>query len=615
MATVKNFGLEGVASEVQLGKAGPSFKADAGKVEVRDVVGTLTNVKIANAVASDEAVTLAQLQAVQEGQVSDGFAIVLGDVAVDGDGSWSPGAVPLTNTTKVSDAVDQLNEILAKLVPSAPPNFPNGTLSITNGANTNSPRLASGAVPDNTSGGHGLSASSTVFRVAAATVSTNTFGDVGPGDTGTVQWLLNDTVIGSRALTGTGDNGTYSGLVIADQKDFPVSTPGFWKSFDATVTSGAVANSGINKVEMYHTGASAGTNEVFFVRDTLTSGSVISSASIAENVQGTLSYSSSVPHYGSGASLTANLSLNNLSGETYYGGSTPLTITGTNSIIGSQTFTYSTLGISTPIARNTTSATAVTPITINLNGSNVFAVGTIQGATQNVHTTVAAANLSSTNVLVMAGTQSGKVYELNVPVTGLGSIPNSSNAIRVANGAGDKPTAAASAWTSSSALQTYDAAVVAGVLAHNQTNYTSYLPAGPDLSTGRSGAQYVTFSFNRASASKFKIHVTGSYAGLWIKLPGVSDNASIASESANNHGGWWNAFQPYDGSGVPGEAGDPNAGCALGTLATGGTMTGASALEVTFGTQSSTNSTGNQILVRFRLNAGQSITALSFTNS
>lgn len=614
MATVKNFGLEGVASEVQLGKAGPSFKADSGNVEVRGTLGDLTNVKAANAVALDDLVTLAQLQAVQEGQVSDGFAIILGDVTTDGDGSWSPGAVPLTNTTKVSDAVDQLNEILAKLVPAAPANFPASTsMAVTSVGNT--PRLASGAVPDNTSGGHGLSASSTVIRIQAATVSgANSWNDVGPGDTGTLQLLVNDTVIGSRALTGTGDNGTFSGLVISDQKDFPVSTPGFWKSLDVAVTNAAVANSGINKIEVYHTGAAAGTNEVFFVRDTLTAGSAISGASIVENAQGTLAYSSSVPHYGTGASLTGNLSLNNLAGETYYGGTTPLTVSGTNSIIASQTYTYSTLGISTPIARNTTSATAVTPITINLNGSNVFAQGTIQGATTNVAANVAAANLSSTNVLVMNGTQAGKVYELNVPVSGLGVLPNNNNATRVANGSGDKPTTAATAWTSSSALQTYDAAVVAGVLAHNQTNYTSYLPAGPDLSVGRSGAQYVTFSFNRASVSKFKIHVTGTYAGLWIKLPGISDNSSIAFEAATNQGGWWNAFQPYDGAGVPGEAGDPNAGCALGAIATGSTMTGAGALEVTFGTQSSTNATGNQILVRFRLNAGQSISALSFSN-
>jgi hypothetical protein len=44
-------------------------------------------------------------------------------------------------------------------------------------------------------------------------------------------------------------------------------------------------------------------------------------------------------------------------------------------------------------------------------------------------------------------------------------------------------------------------------------------------------------------------------------------------------------------------------------------MGGASGTYVaTFGTQTSTNATGNTILVRFKLAAGQSVSALSFTN-
>ncbi len=44
-------------------------------------------------------------------------------------------------------------------------------------------------------------------------------------------------------------------------------------------------------------------------------------------------------------------------------------------------------------------------------------------------------------------------------------------------------------------------------------------------------------------------------------------------------------------------------------------MSGASGtFALTFGAQSSTNAAGNVILVRFRLNAGQSVTALAFSN-
>jgi hypothetical protein len=77
----------------------------------------------------------------------DGFHLPLGDVTANGDGSWLPGAVALSNNLPVSEAVDRLNEVLSKLLPAQPSDFPNGTLTVTNTAGS-SPRLASG-VTDN----------------------------------------------------------------------------------------------------------------------------------------------------------------------------------------------------------------------------------------------------------------------------------------------------------------------------------------------------------------------------------------------------------------------------------------------------------------------------------
>jgi hypothetical protein len=614
MADVKNFGLSGVGADVQLGKSGPHLTGKLGHVEARTADGAfLTTVKAANATAVDDVVTLAQLQAVAANAAltantianTDGFSIQLGDVATKGDGSWSPGAVALDNTTPVSEAVDRLNEVLAKLVPSAPPNFPNGTLSITNTAG-NTPYLAAGGVPDNTAGGTVPSAGQAVTRITATGVSSNTFTNVGPGETGTVQLVVNNAVAGSHALTGTGDNGNYAGLVISGQADFPVSTPGFWKSISVAATLAAVST-GLNRFKLNHTAAAA-TNEVVFVRDAMTANPTISAGSVAEAAAGTLAYSSGIPHYGTGAQLTVGLSVANLSGETYYGGSDPLVLSGTNGTIGSQTFTYSAQGIATPIARNTTTATAITPVTVNVNGTNVFASGTVSATAKNVNGS-GSGTVASTNVLVMNGTQAGKVYELSVPVSGLGSIPTSSNAARVALPAGDNPAGATAAWTSNSALPTHEASVVAGVLKQDTTNYsTGYLPAGPDYS-GHDAAQYVTFAFARSAVSKFSLVVSGTYAGCWVKLPGVSDDSSISPNGATANG-WWTMYKPYVGAGVPGQAGDTTDGCALGTV-----MGGASGTYVaTFGTQTSTNATGNMILVRFKLTAGQSITALSFTN-
>ena len=238
----------------------------------------------------------------------------------------------------------------------------------------------------------------------------------------------------------------------------------------------------------------------------------------------------------------------------------------------------------------------------------MFASGTISATAKNVNGS-GSGTVSSTNVLVMAGTQTGKVYEMSVPVSGLGSTPNNANAVRVNTGTGDNPAEATSAWVSADGLPNHEAAVVAGVLKHDVVDYsTGYLPAGPNHS-GHDASQYVTFAFSRTALSQFKIEVSGAYAGCWIKLPGVSDNASVSPNGAAANG-WWNMFKPYIGAGVPGQNGDADRGSATGNVMTGASGT----FTATFGTQTSTNATGNTILVRFKLTAGQSITALRFTN-
>lgn len=533
------------------------------------------------------------------GGATDGFELPLGDIAAHGDGSWAPGAVPLTDATPVSEAVDRLNEVLAKLIPSAPPEFPNGALSIANAAG-NTPRVASGFT-DNT-GTAGAIAGTTLPRITAAGVTSNVFGDVGPGDAGTLSVTLNGAEAATHTLTGVGDNGTYTGLVIADQKAFPPATPGFWTSLDVSL-SALAASVGVNAVSIEHSEAGA-TSTVVFIRDDVTANPAVTGGSVVQAAAGTLAYSSGVPHYGTGAQLTVGCSISNLSGQTYYGGADPLVISGVNGIITSDTKTYADLGITTPIAVNTTAATAITSQTVDIDGANVHNQGTIQATAKNVNGSSAATNLATTIVLVKRGTSGVRLDEASIPVSGLGASPNNNNATRVGFGSGDKPAGAPAVWDSSAALAAHEATVVGGVLKHDVINYsTGYLPAGPNYSTGRTGAQYATFSFKRTARSAFKIAVTGSYAGCWVQLPGVTD-------AQPNGGGWWDGFKPYDGAGVPGETGDADAGCALGAVMTGASGT----FQMTFGTESSTNADDNEIIVRFRLNAGQSITALSFTS-
>jgi hypothetical protein len=517
----------------------------------------------------------------------------------------------------VTNAIESLNSILAHLVPTAPSSFPTGVFTLASVGNL--PLLAASGVTDHTSGASGLSAGNSVTRITSALVSTNTLSLNNQSPNGLAADLTLTLDVNGASITaftfsditptGATDSGSHSGISIAAQAAFPSATPGFWKSFSVQI-SGSISSQGINGLQL-NSNEEGDSNNLYWVQDNITATPVVSGTSLALLSNGTVAYSSSVPHFNTSGTLTGNLSISNLAGETYYNGN-PVSITGTNGIIATQAFGYGTLGITTPVVRQTTAATAVTAFTINVSGTNVFSSGVLNSTATTVNGTGSAA-LASTIVLVKNGSYT-TLDELNIVVSAHGSLPNANNAKRVvitSDAAGiDVPTSAANtAWSATAALPAYAAAVVAGALSCNQTNYASgYLPVGPNLST-QNAVQYVTFAFQRSSVSSFIINVTGTYAHCWIALPGVSDSSGI---SPNSLGGvWWDTAVAYQGVGVPGDASNPAAGCAFNV---GNEMAGTTgAYQMVFGAQSSSNATGNNILVRFRLNAGQTITALSFS--
>ena len=188
----------------------------------------------------------------------------------------------------------------------------------------------------------------------------------------------------------------------------------------------------------------------------------------------------------------------------------------------------------------------------------------------------------------------------------------SGTASRIINpGSTDNPvyTASASLFNSqSSTLEVYDATIVAAVLKHDQTNYSSgYLPVGPNLSSGRSGSQYFTFRFVRTSVSKFNIKFTGTIAGLWVALPG----SGIDTSSTLN--GWLTMDTAYAGAGQPGAGtgGNGSNGCALGGVVTLNSAVTNHSKTCTFGTASSSSTATNEIYVRIKLTSGQTVSALS----
>jgi hypothetical protein len=215
--------------------------------------------------------------------------------------------------------------------------------------------------------------------------------------------------------------------------------------------------------------------------------------------------------------------------------------------------------------------------------------------------------------LYKTGTTSSatRIEEANVFVgSTIGS--GSGLAFRIINpGSGNTPafTGSEAAFNSqSSTLQTYDSTVVANIIKHDQTNYsTGYLPVGPNLSAGRTGTQYFTFKIVRTSVSKFDVKWSGNIAGLWVALPG----STIDTTSSAN--GWLSMSTAYAGAGIPGvnAPGNGSDGCALGGIAPLNSVQTNKSVTATFGTVSSSSTATNEIYVRVALTSGQSVTALS----
>jgi hypothetical protein len=544
-----------------------------------------------------------------------GNAINLGS---NTQGSLVSNAVTLTANTTVTNGIALLNQVLGKLVPPAPTNFPGGTTLTISSLSTY--RMANFTQTDNTPGANkSVSGGTTVTSVRrAASYSTNTVANVGPGDSGTVIAVLNGADAGNVTLTSalTG-NGTYSNLVITNNYDYKFAnaniTAGFWSVFTSQA-SGSVTQ-GWNEVRIADT-ATANTNTPSWYYDASAPGTPgVGNLTISASTT-SLTYSSTVGHYNSSTQFTLGFTANRLSGDMYPTSDTFVTGTAGGSFQAPVSVTYATANVTTPLARNlyvssgaanvTTTANIVTGFGASTTGPSVSVLNSYATGTGTFTSTLAA------NVLYKTGTAS-TMEESNVVVGGtIGS--GSGAAFRIVNpGSTDTPayTGSEAAFNSTTGpLQTYDATIVAAVLKHDQTNYsTGYLPVGPDLSSGRSAAQYFTFKIQRSSVSKFDVKWTGTIAGLWVALPGS------LTDSTSTLNGWLDMSTAYGGAGAPGAntgaGGNGSNGCALGGVAPLNSAQTNKSITATFGTVSSTSATNNEIYIRIKLTSGQSVTALS----
>jgi len=558
------------------------------------------------------------------------FVSLLGNsiqLGANASGQLVSNAVTLTSTTDVTDAIAQLNAILGKLTPSSPSNFPATTL--TQSTATTTGLMASFTQTDNSGWGNlSVSGGTSTNAVRVATFATSTVTNSGTTTTGgNIQLYLNGVVPPNNfhALTSSpssADNGTYGNLVVSSVQDYHniVSTvaAGFWYVFSAAVSASSIS-SGWNRANIYYTGDATGTSTLTWYYDSSSPTAPAFSGTSMALTSNVVSYSSTIPHLNSSAGFTINGTVQNLSGDMYYSAWTSTaanffsSLGAGGALLAPANRTLAQVGVPVPLTRNNTSAYSFST-TSNVTtgfGSAVATAGPSVSVSTPYATTSSGTFQPGSIILYKTGT--GTQIEETALTNSLSGTPSTFRITNPDGGtAADNPayTGSETAFNSqTSTLLVTDATVVAAKLQYDVTNYsTGYYPVGPNLSSGRSATQYFTFKFATAALSSFFIHYTGTIAGLWIALPGVTEPTYASTTN-----GWLNAAVAYAGSGVPGtgSGGNGSAGCAVGGTATLNSN-GTYSVNVTFGSvnTSTSGNKSNEVYVRVKLTSAQSLTAL-----
>ena len=549
--------------------------------------------------------------------------------AAQGTYSVSLQATGPTSLTSTDDTVTKSAYIDIKLPPAPPDGLGAKTLSLTSeGA---SPLLAANATVNTIS--PPPPSSSSVIRVTTGPVATSLLLDVYNANAGSLSAYVNGVVDGTVTLAGGNDVGTYGALVVTADVDAHTVNQALYPSNFYKVFSGQVARSnvslpvGVNSYDITHS-TTGSTPELQFVKDSVTQVPQLNIASVTATVAalGSAEWISGIPYFATGGQISvAGLSVTNWIGQTYRSTSTPLTVQ--LSALGSTaaTFSYASIEGSVPylvggvptaetgslsayILGNLiipVTGTSQVPVTATANLLNVNGVGT---------------TLLPITLNVTAGsTPPGWMNEWAIPVRPtLGSgYTDSGKRVYIA---GTGPTPAFnpaldyytnSPFTGSIAVSTSDEAILRhGTVTNDTTDYSTYLPPGPNLS-GRTGSQFFRFAFHRTVMANFTVKYSGKITSLTIAAPGTQ----IDSTSTNN--GWLTASVPYAGVGVPGgntiAGGNGSDGCAktAGDVLPAGILVTNHSSVLTLGSENASNAFANEILVCVELAPGDSLTSIS----
>ena len=550
-----------------------------------------------------------------------------------------------------------------KATPSAPANLSTKSLTLSDSAQGTSPKLCAGfddASSSFTSQTAGDSLNTTTARrYTSGTIDTNTATNFltnnsnGTGSTvnQTVTAKINNADRGNRTFTtseGGANNATFTSLVTTNHRDYDEVDGSYPQRLylvaTAKITQALTDYSTGSNAQRLESSAGGNTNLVYVVRDLLTGTPTSTIGTVTQNAAGNLRYISGVPYYNDGnPSLTVTGStIANFTGQAYQDTTSPVEIDpGTNQestsghVISNLDFTYANIdGASTMLSsgvpiKNTGVGSPYTigALTVPLLNTQRRSIQTIRMRAKNANGTGGYSETATkiqlySNTLLSLDDEAGGITVSDslgagfdddaVRIAGFGSLNSDTPSLFDSSNANYYTD---SAWSGAVTVAgTNEAISRFGTIKHFTTDLSSgYLPVGPDLNTGRNGgeAQYYTFAFRRTNVANFNLTMSGKVSGMFIAAPGT------AIDSASSLNGWLDCSTTYGGSGVPGAnsgaGGNGSNGCAFnsGDRVVDGTTYSSQEFTFTLGTENASNATGNNILVRIKLESGDSITALS----
>ena len=552
-----------------------------------------------------------------------------------------------------------------KSTPSAPSNLSAKTLTLSDSAQGTSPKLCAGFT-DNSSSFTGQSAgdslsTTTARRYTSGTIDTNTVTNFLVNNSNGTDSTVNQTVtakinnvdVGNRNFTtseGGSNNDTFTSLVVTNHRDYDEIDGSYAQRLylvaTAKITQALSSYSIGSNAQRLESSAGGNTGLVYVVRDDVTATPTTTIGTVSQASAGSFRYVSGVPYYNTGSPTlqVSGTTIANFTGQAFQDTTSPHEVDNdtnqestSGDVITNTDFTYANVDGSTTMLTggvpNTdtgvSSAYTIGNLTVPITSSSVRSVKTIKARSKNANGT-GSYNSSSTKIQVYTASLLSLDNEAG-GITVSDSLGDGSthtdDAVRISGFgslSGDTPSLNDSsnanyytdhAWSGAVTVAgTNEAISRFGTIKHFTTDLSSgYLPAGPNLTTGRDGgeAQYYNFAFRRTPASQFSITMSGKVSGMFIAVPGT------AIDSASGLNGWLDCSTQYAGAGVPGSdtgnGGNGSNGCAKtgGDRVIDNTTYSSEQFTFTLGTESTANATGNVVLVRIKLESGDSVTAMS----